>query len=167
MKGEQMSIRHTIHKVDKISFEYFNLTHSVGMDIKIVTENDEKFSKKLSQLGDIYINDAFSCSHRKQSSVHKIVNFFDAFYGGPLLEKQIGAINLIINEKKSPVTCIIGGSKISTKINIILNLIKNVDNVIIVGAMANSFLYIKGYNIRISFFDAKLFCVCTVSSFFI
>ena len=43
MKGEQMSIRHTIHKVDKISFEYFNLTHSVGMDIKIVTENDEKF----------------------------------------------------------------------------------------------------------------------------
>ena len=116
-------------------------------------ENDEKFSKKLSQLGDIYINDAFSCSHRKQSSIHKIVNFFDAFYGGPLLEKEIGAINLIINEKKSPVTCIIGGSKISTKINIILNLIKNVDNVIIVGAMANSFLYNKGYNIGKSLFE--------------
>lgn len=47
MKGEQMSIRHTIHKVDKISFEYFNLTHSVGMDIKIVTEDDEEFSLEM------------------------------------------------------------------------------------------------------------------------
>lgn len=47
MKGEQMSIRHTIHKVDKISFEYFNLTHTAGMDIKIVTENDEKFSLEM------------------------------------------------------------------------------------------------------------------------
>ena len=116
-------------------------------------ENDERFSKKLSQLGDIYINDAFSCSHRKQSSIHKIVNFFKASYGGPLLKKEIGAIDLVIKEKQSPVTCIIGGSKISTKINVLLNLIKNVDNVIIVGAMANSFLYHKGNNIGKSLFE--------------
>ena len=108
------------------------------------TENDEKFSKQLSELGEIYINDAFSCSHRKQSSIHKITNFFKNSYGGPLLKKEIDAVNLVIKEKKPPVTCIIGGSKISTKINVISNLIKNVNNIVIVGAMANNFLAHKG-----------------------
>ena len=111
------------------------------------TENNEKFSRQLSELGEIYINDAFSCSHRKQSSIHKITDFFKNSYGGPLLKKEINAVNLIIKEKKHPVTCIIGGSKISTKINVISNLIKNVDNVVIVGAMANNFLMYKGYKI--------------------
>jgi len=111
------------------------------------TENDEKFSKQLSELGEIYINDAFSCSHRKQSSIHKITNFFKNSYGGPLLKKEIDAVNLVIKEKKPPVTCIIGGSKISTKINVISNLIKNVNNIVIVGAMANNFLAHKGYEV--------------------
>ena len=111
------------------------------------TENNEKFSKQLSELGEIYINDAFSCSHRKQSSIHKITSFFKNSYGGPLLKKEIDAINLIIKEKKHPVSCIIGGSKISTKINVISNLIKNVDNVLIVGAMANNFLMYKGFKV--------------------
>ena len=111
------------------------------------TDNDENFSKQLSELGDIYINDAFSCSHRKQASIHRITDFIEDAYGGPLLKKEVNAINLVIKEKKSPVTCIIGGSKISTKINVILNLIKKTDNIIIVGAMANNFLAYKGYNI--------------------
>ena len=58
---------------------------------------------------------------------------------GPLLKKEINAINLVIKNKKEPVTCIIGGSKISTKINIISNLIEKVNNLVIVGAMANNF----------------------------
>ena len=102
--------------------------------------NDDNFAKKLASLGDIYINDAFSCSHRKQASVHKITEYVKEVYAGPLLKKEIETINLVINNKKKPVTCIIGGSKISTKINVIINLIKNVDNIIIVGAMANNFL---------------------------
>ncbi len=111
------------------------------------TENNEKFSKHLSELGEIYINDAFSCSHRKQSSIHKITSFFKNSYGGPLLKKEIDAVNLVIKEKKHPITCIIGGSKISTKISVISNLIKNVDNIVIVGAMANNFLMHKGFEI--------------------
>ena len=103
------------------------------------TEDDEEFSKKLGMLGDIYINDAFSCSHRKQASVHNITKFVKKSYAGPLLKKEITAINLIIKNKKEPVTCIIGGSKISTKINLISNLIQKVNNLIIVGAMANNF----------------------------
>ena len=111
------------------------------------TENDENFSKKLASLGDIYINDAFSCSHRKQSSIHKITKFIRKSYAGPLLKREIDAINLVIKNKKKPVTCIIGGSKISTKINVITSLIKNINNLIIVGAMANNFFIYKNFKI--------------------
>ncbi len=110
-------------------------------------DNDEEFAKNLSNLGDIYINDAFSSSHRKQASIHKITEYLKSTYAGPLLMKEIKAINMILNNKKNPVTCIIGGAKISTKIGVILSLIQKVDNLIIVGAMANNFLKYKGNNI--------------------
>ena len=111
------------------------------------TEDDQGFSKKLGSLGDIYINDAFSCSHRKQASVHNITKFVKKSYAGPLFKKEITAINLILKNKKNPVTCIIGGSKISTKINVITNLIDKVDNLIIVGAMANNFFVYKNFRV--------------------
>ena len=114
--------------------------------------DDETFAKNLSKLGDIYINEAFSCSHRKQASMHKITKFIDS-YGGPILEKEIHSINLITKNKKNPVTCIIGGSKISTKINILSSLLKNADNLIIVGAMANNFLKFKGINVGSSLIE--------------
>ena len=110
-------------------------------------KNDENFAKDLASLGDIYINDAFSCSHREQASIHKITKYIKESYAGPLLKKEVSAINKIIQNKKEPVTCIIGGSKISTKINVINNLIKNVNNMIIVGAMANNFLIFNGFKI--------------------
>jgi phosphoglycerate kinase len=110
-------------------------------------ENDENFSKKLGELGEIYINDAFSCSHRKQSSICNITKFVKEIYAGPLLKKEIIAINLVVKNKKDPVTCIIGGSKVSSKINVISNLMKIASNIIIVGAMANNFLAYKKYEI--------------------
>ena len=109
--------------------------------------NDENFSKKLGSLGDIYINDAFSCSHRKQASIHNITKFIEKSFAGPLLKKEINAINLVIQNKKEPVTCIIGGSKISTKINVIKSLIEKVNNLIIVGAMANNFFIYKNLKV--------------------
>ena len=111
------------------------------------TDNDENFSKKLASLGDIYINDAFSCSHRKQSSIYNITKYIKKKFAGPLLKKEIDAINLVINNKKEPVTCIIGGSKISTKINVITNLIEKINNLIIVGAMANNFFIYKNLKV--------------------
>jgi phosphoglycerate kinase len=111
------------------------------------SSDDENFSKKLGSLGDIYINDAFSCSHRKQASIHNITKFIKHSYAGPLLEKEIKAINLVIQNKKEPVTCIIGGSKISTKINVITSLIEKVNNLIIVGAMANNFFLYKNLKV--------------------
>jgi len=111
------------------------------------TENDKDFSKKLGKLGEIYINNAFSCSHRKQSSVHNITKFVKKIYAGPLLEKEITAIDSVIKNKKKPVTCIIGGSKISTKLGIISSLMKSASTIVIVGAMANNFLTYKNYEI--------------------
>ena len=110
-------------------------------------EDDEIFSKRLGSLGDIYINDAFSCSHRKQASIHNITKFVKHSYAGPLLKKEIEAINQVIQNKKKPVTCIIGGSKISTKINVITSLIKKIDNLIIVGAMANNFFVYQNFKV--------------------
>ncbi len=110
-------------------------------------KNDDNFAKKLASLGDIYINDAFSCCHREQASIHKITKYLKESYAGPLLKKEVEAINSIIHKKKEPVTCIIGGSKVSTKINVIFSLIKNVNNIIIVGAMANNFLAFKGFQV--------------------
>ena len=111
------------------------------------TEDGQDFSKQLGELGDIYINDAFSCSHRKQASVHGITKFIKKSYAGPLFKKEITAINLVIKNKKEPVTCIIGGSKISTKINVITNLLKKVNNLVIVGAMANNFFVYKNLKV--------------------
>jgi phosphoglycerate kinase len=109
--------------------------------------NDENFAKKLGSLGNIYINDAFSCSHRKQASIHKITKFVKKSFAGPLLKKEINAINLVVQSKKEPVTCIIGGSKISTKINVITSLIDKINNLIIIGAMANNFFVYKNLKI--------------------
>mgnify|MGYP001395109417 CR=1 FL=1 len=109
--------------------------------------NDLEFSKNLASFADIYINDAFSCSHRKQASIHNITKFVKHSYAGPLLKKEIEAINQVIQNKKKPVTCIIGGSKISTKINVITSLIKKIDNLIIVGAMANNFFVYQNFKV--------------------
>ncbi len=106
-------------------------------------KNDFNFSKHLAKLADIFVNDAFSCSHRAHASVSKITEFLPSF-AGLQLKTEIDALKKITTEIKKPITCIIGGSKISTKIKLIKNLIPKFDNVIIVGAMANSILSYKG-----------------------
>ena len=109
-------------------------------------ENNNEFAKHLASLADIYVNDAFSCSHRAHASIFEITKFLPS-YAGLQLNLEIDALTKITSEIKKPVTCIIGGSKISTKINIIKNLIFKFDNIVIVGGMANNILKYKGYNI--------------------
>ena len=106
-------------------------------------KNDTNFSKNLAELGDIFVNDAFSCSHRAHASVSKITEFLPSF-AGLQLETEISALKKVTTEIKKPVTCIVGGAKISTKIGLIKNLIPKFDNIIIVGAMANNILNYKG-----------------------
>tara|TARA_B100001063_G_scaffold135495_1_gene126743 strand:- start:118 stop:1296 length:1179 start_codon:yes stop_codon:yes gene_type:complete len=106
-------------------------------------KNDANFSKHLAKLADMYVNDAFSCSHRAHASVSKISEYLPSF-AGLQLETEINALKKVTSEIKKPVSCIIGGSKISTKIGLIKNLIPKFDNIIIVGAMANNILSYKG-----------------------
>jgi len=114
--------------------------------------NSISFAKELSKIGDIYINEAFPCSHRAHASVHEITKHINSFAGNQLLE-EVKIIKMLTNNAKKPTTCIIGGSKISTKSGIIINLIKKMQNIIVVGGMANIFIKHKGYNIGRSIFE--------------
>ena len=109
-------------------------------------KNDTFFAKHLAKLGDLYVNDAFSCSHRSHASVSKITQFLPSF-AGLQLESEINALKKVTTEIKKPITCIIGGSKITTKIGIIKNLIPKFDNIIIVGGMANNIIDYQGNNV--------------------
>ncbi|MDA9631447.1 phosphoglycerate kinase, partial [Candidatus Pelagibacter sp.] len=109
-------------------------------------KNDNNFAKHLASFADIFVNDAFSCSHRAHASIHEISNFLPS-YSGLQLDLEVEALTKITSEIKKPITCIIGGSKISTKINIIKNLITKFDNVIIVGGMANNIIKYMGHQI--------------------
>jgi len=109
-------------------------------------KNDNGFAKHLASLADIYVNDAFSCSHRAHASIFEITKFIPS-YAGLQLNLEIDALTKITSEIQKPITCIIGGSKISSKINIIKNLITKFDNIIIVGGMANNILKYKEYEI--------------------
>ena len=109
-------------------------------------KNDTDFSKHLSKLADLFVNDAFSCSHRAHASISKINQFLPS-YAGVQMETEINALKKVTTEIKKPVACIIGGSKISTKIGIIKNLIPKFDNIIIVGGMANNVLGYMGNSI--------------------
>ena len=108
--------------------------------------NDINFAKKISDLGDIYVNDAFSCSHRSHASIDAITKYIPSYFGLQI-SQEITALEKITNKIEKPVSLVIGGSKISTKFKIINNLIKKFDNIIIVGGMANTILKHMGKNV--------------------
>ena len=109
-------------------------------------KNDEEFAKMLSKFGEIFVNDAFSCSHRAHASVDKITKYLPS-YCGLQMNTEVNALKKVTSDIDRPITCIIGGSKISTKISVIKNLIPKFENIVIVGGMANNFLEYSGHNI--------------------
>ena len=125
--------------------------------------NDTNFAQHLAKLADLYVNDAFSCSHRAHASISKITKFIPSF-AGLQLETEISALKKVTTEIKKPITCIIGGSKISTKIGIIKNLISKFDNIIIVGGMANNILNHKGISVGKSIKEDN--CETTINEIF-
>ena len=143
-------ITENIHEIkSKDFFEKFDEEILILENIRFYFQeekNDSKFAKHLASLGDIYVNDAFSCSHRAHASIHQISKYIPSF-SGLQLDLEVAALNKITAEITKPITCIIGGSKISTKIDIIKNLIPKFDNIIIVGGMANNFIEYFGNNI--------------------
>ena len=117
--------------------------------------NDEDFSKKLSKLGDIFCNDAFSASHRTHVSTVGIAKFLPNCVGC-LMKKEMKALESALKKPLKPLTAVVGGAKISTKLDLLSNLIKKVDYLVIGGGMANTFLYAQGYQIGKSLYEKNL-----------
>ncbi|MBX7145750.1 MAG: phosphoglycerate kinase [Alphaproteobacteria bacterium] len=117
--------------------------------------NDLSFAKNLANLAHIYINDAFSCAHRAHASTEGITHFLPA-YAGRLMQTELEHLHQILDNPKRPLIAIIGGAKISTKLDLIANLMNKVDFLVIGGAMANTFLYAQGHNIGTSLYEKEM-----------
>jgi len=117
--------------------------------------NSKEYAKLLSSFADVYINEAFSCSHRSHASIDSITNFLDAYAGSTIID-EVEALEKVFLNSKKPVACLIGGSKISTKIDLIINLMPKMDFMIIGGAMANNFFKHEGFNIGKSLIEQNI-----------
>ena len=105
--------------------------------------NDRNFALRLSVHGDLYVNDAFSCAHRAHSSTHAIASLMPS-YAGPSLIAEVEALKRALESPERPVAALVGGAKVSTKIDVLTNLVEKVDCLIIGGGMANTFLHAMG-----------------------
>jgi len=117
--------------------------------------NDPEFAKALAKLGDIYVNDAFSVSHRAHASTEGIAHLLPA-YAGRTLQTELDALVKALEHPDRPLTAIVGGAKVSTKLDLLGNLLRKVDVLIIGGAMANTFLLAQGKKVGKSLFEKDL-----------
>ena len=118
--------------------------------------NCNKLGKSLSSLGDIYVFDAFGTSHREQSSTHSAIVNSNLSCAGLLLEKEIDSLTKALNESQNPYTAIIGGAKVSTKLELIKNINSKADHIIVGGGIANTFLKAAGHEIGISLCEESM-----------
>ncbi len=121
-------------------------------------ERQKDFAKKLASYADVYVNDAFGTAHRKHASTAVIADYFDADHKmlGYLMEKEVTAINNVLKNAQHPFTAIIGGSKVSSKLGVIKNLLDKVDNLIIGGGMGYTFIKAQGGKIGKSLHEDDL-----------
>jgi phosphoglycerate kinase len=110
-------------------------------------DGDEKFAKKLSKLADIYVNDAFGTAHRAHASTTVVAKFFQNKAMGYLLQKEVESLDKVLNSNEKPVTAVLGGAKVSSKITVIENILAKIDHLIIGGGMAFTFIKAKGGHI--------------------
>ena len=119
---------------------------------KEMKERQKEFAKKLASYADVYVNDAFGTAHRRHASTAVVAGFFDNDHKmlGYLMEKEVKAVDNVLNNINRPFTAIMGGSKVSTKIGIIENLMDKVDNLILCGGMTYTFAKAQGGNVGLS-----------------
>jgi len=116
--------------------------------------NDPAFAKAMASLGDCYVNDAFSCSHRAHASIVGLNPYMPAA-AGRLMQEEVAALEGLSNPAR-PMTAIVGGSKVSTKLELLGNLVAKVDNLVIGGAMANTFLAAQGIHVGASLCETEM-----------
>jgi phosphoglycerate kinase len=112
-------------------------------------QNDPRLAKEWASLGDLYVNDAFSVSHRAHASTEAIAHLLPS-YAGHLMTQELNALEAALEKPEKPVTALVGGAKISTKLDLLNNLIKKVDYLVLGGGMANTFVCAKGYDVGAS-----------------
>ncbi|MGC1779014.1 MAG: phosphoglycerate kinase [Xanthobacteraceae bacterium] len=118
-------------------------------------KNDRDFAKRLARLGDIFVDDAFSVAHRAHASVEAIAHLLPS-YAGRAMQEELEALNMALHAPDRPVAAIVGGAKISTKLDLLGNLMSTVDTLIIGGAMANTFLLALGESVGKSLVEPDL-----------
>ena len=127
--------------------------------IKGETKNDPELSKALAELADVFVNDAFGTAHRAHSSTAGVADYLPAVCGY-LVEKEVSIMGKALADPARPFVAILGGAKVSDKLNVINNLLEKVDTLIIGGGMAYTFLAAKGYNVGTSLLDAEKIDYC-------
>ncbi len=127
--------------------------------IKGETKNDPELSKALAELADIFVNDAFGTAHRAHSSTAGVADYLPAV-SGYLVQKEVSIMGKALANPERPFVAILGGAKVSDKLNVINNLLEKVDTLIIGGGMAYTFLAAKGYGIGTSLLDAEKIDYC-------
>ncbi|MDW0239437.1 MAG: phosphoglycerate kinase [Nitrososphaeraceae archaeon] len=141
-------------KIDKLNYGSILLLENLRYYSE-EQDNDPEFSKSVSSLADIYVNDAFSTAHRKHASTDGAVKNFEIRLSGFSLKKEIEYLSMIRYNPKKPFTLVIGGSKIKDKIGALENLLPKADKLLIGGAAAYTFLKAKGFKIGNSLFDEE------------
>jgi phosphoglycerate kinase len=107
-------------------------------------KNDEKFAQELGSLADVYINDAFGTAHRAHASIHAITRFVEVRGAGFLMKREVESLGRLLGDVKKPFVAVVGGAKISGKIDVLNNILKKVDTLLIGGAMSNTLLGARG-----------------------
>ncbi len=160
----EMSIKHIAQtvadviggNVNFVSTDYAKATADMASDEILLLENlrfnpgeeanDVEFAKRLASLGDIYVNDAFSAAHRAHASTEALAQLLPAC-AGRLMAEELSALEAALGRPKRPVAAVVGGAKVSTKLELLGNLVTKVDILIIGGGMANTFLAAEGYHV--------------------
>ena len=119
-------------------------------------KNDEALSRKLARLCDVYVNDAFATAHRAEATTHGMARYAPVACAGPLMSREIEALTRALHEPKRPLLAIVAGSKVSTKLTILAELAKKVDQLVVGGGIANTFLLAKGWKIGKSLAEPDL-----------
>lgn len=117
--------------------------------------NGDGFAANLASLGDIYVNDAFSVSHRAHASTYALARHLPAF-AGPVMAAELQALGAVLDQPKRPVAAVVGGAKVSTKLAVLTHLVEKVDLLLLGGGMANTFLAAKGFDMGASLMETDL-----------
>ncbi|WP_251476738.1 phosphoglycerate kinase [Stenotrophomonas lactitubi] len=119
-------------------------------------KDDEALSKKYAALCDVFVMDAFGTAHRAQASTHGVIRFAPVAAGGPLLMAELDALALALDAPAKPLLAIVAGSKVSTKLELLANLVGKVDQLIVGGGIANTFIAAAGYKVGKSLYEPDL-----------